>query len=858
MTLAAGSQLGPYQIEELIGSGSMGDVYRAYDARLARQVAVKVLAHSAGVDRSWAERFELEGRAAAALNHPNIVAVYDVGIANGAPFIVSELLEGETLRARLPRAREGKGLPVTLAIDYARQIANGLSAAHHRGIIHRDLKPENLFVTRSGHLKILDFGLARHEPPQAADDGTRIATAAGQGTAHGVILGTVAYMSPEQARGERADQRSDLFSLGVVLFEMLVGQRPFTGSSSADTIAAILREEPATLGATTPNLPPALARIVYRCLEKDPAARFQAASDLAFSLEALSTGTAMARVTTPGTARWRRPALVASIAAAALTAGYVARPTLEARLPRDDVATFRPLTFQRGHIASARFGSDSESIVYAAAWDGLPRRVFSGRSDRPEARQLDLGNASLHAVSSRGDLAVSLGCFWQLRSSSCLGTLGTAGIGGGAPRELLKDVIDADWSPDGRELAVVRRVKDGTQLEFPIGTVLRTTSGWLSHARVSRDGRDVAVFEHPERVGVAGELTIVSTSGERTVVADGVLYALGVAWSPAGHLWFSADGVVREVRRDRRVRVLQRQPSAIVLHDVAPDGRALVTTGQGGSIGVVAGSVGRDSRNLSWFDSSHLADLSPDGRTILFDERGNAVRRARVTYLRPTDGGPAVRLGEGSAMALSPDVSLALVMRPANGDLELVPTGVGSSTVLPRGPIATYGTRARFFPDGKHLLLFGRARGQGLRAWRQPIDGAEPVPITSPLKFDHMAISPDGQWIVAEREGDTAAVRLHVTTGATRPITGLRAGEYPQAWAADGKTLIVWEFRVTHGALYRLDPDSGARERITAVEMNDRAGLQSITNLRVALDGRSYAFQYTVLLNQLFLMEGLQ
>ena len=308
--------------------------------------------------------------------------------------------------------------------------------------------------------------------------------------------------------------------------------------------------------------------------------------------------------------------------------------------------------------------------------------------------------------------------------------------------------------------------------------------------------------------------------------------------------------------RDRRGGLLQRQASPLVLHDVAADGRVLVTAGQGGSIGIVAGGVRADLRNLSWFDSSHLADLSYDGRIILFDERGDAVRRARVTYVRPVDGGPAVRLGEGTALALSPDASVALVMR-ATGDLELLPTGVGSSTMLPRGRIAFYIPRGRFFPDGKHLLIFGRAQGEGMRAWKQPLAG-EPRPITPPLRFDHMAISPDGEWIVAEREGDPAPVRLHVSTGATRPIVGLRTGEYPQSWTADGKALVIWEFRVTHGTLYRLDPDTGSRDRITAVELIDRAGLQSITNLRVADDGRAYAFQYTVLLNQLYLMEGLR
>ena len=857
MALASGSQLGPYTIEDLIGAGSMGEVYRAFDPRLSRQVAIKVLAHATTADRSWPSRFELEARAAAALNHPNIVAVYDVGVAGDMPYIVSELLEGETLRERLPRPPVAKRLPVSVAIDYARQVADGLAAAHQIGIVHRDLKPENLFVTRSGHVKILDFGLARQDRPIGVDDATRLTP---EGTADGVVLGTVAYMSPEQARGQHADERSDLFSLGIVLYEMLAGHRPFEGSSSADTIAAILREEPEPLP-TAPTLPPALERIVVRCLEKDPAARFQAAGDLAFTLAALSTQSSVAAPRSPAfrARRWGVRAAIPVIAAAAIAAGYIARTSLEARLPATSSAAFRPLTFQRGHISSARFGGDQGSIVYAAAWDGLPRRVYSGQIDRPEARQLDFGTAGLHAVSSAGELAVSLGCIWQLRSSSCIGTLATAGIGGGAPRALMKDVIDADWSPDGTALAVVRRTREGTQLEYPIGTVLRTTTGWLSHPRVSRDGRDVAVFEHPERVGLPGAVTIIAADTTRAVLIDDVLYALGLAWSPSGDgLWFSADGDLREVKKDGTARLLQRQPSALTLHDVAADGRALVTSSQGGNIGIVSGKAGASLRNLSWFDSSHLADLSLDGRAVLFDERGAAVRRGRVAYLRPSDGGPAVKLGDGTALALSPDAGRALVLRTATGDLELIPTGVGQSVILPRGPITFYVPRAKFFPGGKQALVFGRAAGEGLRAWRQPLDGAPPVPLTSTLRYDHMAISPDGEWIVVERDTDDAAVRLHLPSGTTRPIAGLRDGEYPQAWTDDGKALVVWEFRVTHGVLYRLDPETGARDRIAAVEMTDRAGLQSITNLRVAENGRTFAFQYTVLLNQLYLIEGIK
>src|SRR5690348_16345186 len=281
MPLAPGTKLGPYDVVAPIGAGGMGEVYRARDTNLGREVAIKVLPAllSQGADRL--RRFQQEARAAAALNHPNILAVFQLGTHDGAPYLVSELLEGGTLREQLIRGR----MPLRKAIDCGIQVAHGLAAAHEKGIVHRDLKPENLFVTRDGRVKILDFGLAKLTMRTDLD---RTVSGAREGTEPGMVMGTVGYMSPEQVRGEKADHRSDIFALGAILYEMLAGQRAFRKATSAETMSAILNEDPAAISQILPGTPPSLQKIVHRCLEKNPEQRFQSASDLAFALEALS------------------------------------------------------------------------------------------------------------------------------------------------------------------------------------------------------------------------------------------------------------------------------------------------------------------------------------------------------------------------------------------------------------------------------------------------------------------------------------------------------------------------------------------------------------------------------------------
>ena len=665
--LASGALFaGRYRVGGELGRGAMGRVFAARDEKLGREVALKLLM-GGGFGEQRLRRFEQEARAAGGLNHPNIVAVFDIATEGSQPYLVSELLQGETLRQRLAAGP----MPVKRAVDLALQLCQGLSAAHDKGVVHRDLKPENLILTREGRLKILDFGIAKLAEVEAPG---------GRGplpTETGVRLGTPAYMAPEQVRGEQADQRSDLFAAGVVLFEMLAGARPFAGRLLHEVANEILTAEPPELPAAVPL---ELDRIVRRCLEKKPEARFPSATALALTLALLGTGEAGGLVAPRRTRRpWR--ALLAALVLPALAAAYLIGRS------RPDVPppTFQQLTFRRGWFNSAHFTPDGQGLVFAAVWDGQ-RRVYTGRIGSPETRSLDLDGAEVLSVSSQGELAIWLPPPGGREALLDRGrrVVARVSLSGGAPRELF-EAVHATWAPDGSELAIVRN----GALEFPPGKVLLKGLD-IGAPRFSPSGQTIAFYSF-------GGLALVDRTGAMRYLVKDNVHLSGFAWHPSGkEIWFGGarPGTSRAqslwaVDMAGRVRPLIDLPTNIVLHDVSAAGEALVAqeTVLRPILALAEGET--QEKDLSWFDLGNVCDLSRDGKTMAVHEFGDAARN--VIYLRRLDGSPAVKLGPGTIhCALSPDGRWVVTgaidpdPKPESRDaLVLLPTGVGAMRTLP-------------------------------------------------------------------------------------------------------------------------------------------------------------------------------
>ncbi len=860
MSLSSGTRLGPYEILAPLGAGGMGEVYRARDDRLKREVAVKVLPASFSNDPERLRRFEQEAQAAGGLNHPNILAIHDIGTLEGAPYIVSELLEGETLRERLSSG----ALPVRKAIDYAVQIAHGLAAAHEKGIVHRDLKPENLFVTRDGRVKILDFGLAKlTQPESGARELTELPTAAAA-TEPGVVLGTLGYMSPEQVRGKPADARSDIFAFGAILYEALSGKRAFHGESAADTMSAILTKEPPDLSETNRTIAPGLERLVRHCLEKNPEERFHSAHDLAFDLQALSgeSGAAARSVAaSPATLRGRKVSLLAAslvlLAAMALAAAVGA---LFGKKGAAVPSRFQRLTFRRGMVWSARFAPDGQTIVYGAAWDGSPVELFSTRPESPESRALGLGSADVLSIAQSGEMAISLNRHLVTGWENS-GTLAQVPLSGGAPREILENVSEADWAPDGKSLAIAHDVGGKNRLEFPIGKVLYETPGWVSLIRVSPRGDRIAFIDHVTRGDNAGSLCVVDSNGKKTTLVE--RGGQGIAWSPSGkEIWFSPGGTVRAVSLSGAERVIARVPGGLWIQDISRDGRVLLAHNniRREIAGLSPGET--KERNLSWLDWSFPIALSADGRLLLFEEQNRVTsENGYAVYSRKTDGSPATRLGDGNTLALSPDGRWALaVLRPfSDGQLSLLPVGAGQTRNLPRDAIR-YQPWGTWLPDGKRVLVAGTEPGHGTRLYLRDLENGKArlaTPGDIRISFTGITVSPDGKSATAISSDETVSI-LSLESGQSRPIHGLAAGELPVQWSEDGRSLYVCRPQGLPAKIFRLDLVTAERSLWKEIAPSDPAGVFGIEPIRLTRDGNSYVYSYRRLLTDLYLVEGLK
>ena len=845
----------------------MGEVYRAFDSKLGRNVAIKVLPGELSSDRGRLDRLEKEARAASSLNHPNIVTIYEIDRTDSSAWIVMELIEGKTLRDILLAGP----VPLRRLLSVAAQTADGLAKAHGAGIVHRDLKPENLMVTRDGFVKILDFGLAKLVPSGFEQaQGTHLPTVT-RGTEPGTVLGTVGYMSPEQASGEPTDFRSDQFSLGAILYEMAAGKRAFQRPKPVQTLSAIIQDEPEPLSSTAPKIPASLVWLIERCLAKDPEDRYASTKDLARDLTALKdhasdiSALGAAGPAPRRSARARRLILAAMAAAAVGIVAFIAGErigvwkALEAPRP-----TERPLTFRRGYLTGARFAPDGQTVIYSAAWDGKPSEIFTTRIDSPESRPLGIFPAGILAVSSTGEMAISMGC--EDRWDPCYGTLARVPLNGGTPREVVEDVGSADWSPDGKALAAIHVVGGKYRVEYPIGKVLYQTDGFLSHLRISPRGDSVAVLEHPSRDSQRGTVCVVDKDGHKRNLTAEYSVVGGVLWGKDGNEIFFGGSTgptarmiqtISAVNLSGRVRPAPWVPS---LDDVSRDGRFLSHSSPTRSdvTGLPPGAA--RERNLSWLGTSEAADLSADGRTLLFSESGPAVGKSFATYRRKTDGADAAFLGEGKALALSPDEKWALALQSIpTPHLVLLPMGAGDARSLPGGGIIQYHW-AFFFPDGRRIGFAAEEKNRPPRSYIQDLEGGAPRPFGEEGMRASL-VSPDGKEIAGSTPDGQFLYRTD-GEGTPRPIAGTRPDDFLVQWAADGKSLFVRGAEERPLTLYRVNLSTGKRELWKELAPPETAGFLEYGSgpkgVRVTPDGRSYVYTYWSRLGGLVVIEGLE
>jgi eukaryotic-like serine/threonine-protein kinase len=867
MTLSSGTKLGPYEIQSLLGAGGMGEVYRARDTRLQRDVAIKILPNTLAHDQDRLRRFEQEARAVAALNHPNLLTVFDVGTApltdggatggaEASPFIVSELLEGATLRERLASGalRERK------ALEYAIQIARGMAAAHERGIVHRDLKPENVFVTNDGRVKILDFGLAKlTEAAPAQTDATRDV-----GTQAGVVMGTIGYMSPEQVRGKPLDARSDIFSFGAVLYEMLSGKRAFQGETPADLMSAILNHEPAELTATNQEISPAVDHVVHHCMEKDPQQRFQSAGDIAFQLGELSgartsTGTrAVADATSASSSRTRMLAGAGAIALVLLLAAswFLGRSTATHAPPR-----FVQLTFQQGSVDSARFLPDGQSIICASRWGSeSDLALYTGSIDSQGLRPLGFRADSIASVSVSGELLVVQNFQSVGPGYVRVGTLARLAVGGGAPRPVLDSVQYADWAPDGKDFAVVRFVPEHHvyRLEYPAGKVLYETAGWVSDPRFSRDGKQIAFLDHPIFGDDLGSVAVVDLQGHRKELSSPYASTQGLAWSPDGdEIWFSGvkSGVYRSLFATSlrgRERTLISTPGNIDIQDALANGRVLVNETNSRRVLMVFTPEFPQGRDFTWMDWAYGMRFSADGKQILFGDQHSGATYG--TFLRNLDGSPAVRLGDGDALDLSADGKWAISRLPTvPNQLLLLPTGTGESRQLTHSKISH--TSARWLPDGR-ILSAGNEPDHPERTYVLDLSGKE-TPFT-PEGVVAVAVTTDGKRVLTF-DLHSQFQLLSLDGGQPQTLSLFQKNEFPIDFTLDDAAVLVRRQGRDGGIeIWRVELAGTKRALLHAVAL---PGIPSIANglsATVSRDGKSYAYQYHPSISTEYLVEGLR
>ncbi|MFL6259785.1 MAG: protein kinase domain-containing protein [Thermoanaerobaculia bacterium] len=853
-----GKTVSHYEVLEKLGGGGMGVVYKARDLRLDRFVALKFLSPHLGDSGEARQRFIHEARAASALDHPNIVTLYEIGeTGDGHLFLSLAFYDGETLKKQIERGP----LKIEVALDYACQVASGLARAHAEGIVHRDVKPANLLVSRQGQVKIVDFGLAKLASQ------TRLTQA-------GLALGTSGYMSPEQLRGEEVNHRTDIWALGVVLHEMITGRLPFRGDSPGAIAHAILYIDPEPMTALRTGVPLELDRIVLKMLAKNPADRYQHVDEIPVDLRAVrkTSGSATSAMATtlaapaavmaparPPTRRRGRTAVLLAVALLAIAGAalWTGRFLTQRSLPRHP--SFRYFDAGSSVVRHARFTPDGQSFVYDATSGAEPTRIFLARSNDPVSMPATLQTAVLLSVSATGEAAIlvqedpAVPDFFP-------GTLARVPLLGGGRRKILREVLSADWSPDGSDLAILRQAGSVCRLEFPIGRVLQEMSD-AGELRFAPDGKRIAFLDRPVEEDDRGSVAVVDLQGKKRVLSDGWFSLTGLAWSPGGdEVWFTGSKTdnfaysLQAVDLQGKERTLLSAPSPLTLLDVSRQGRVLLARGETNQEAYTWSAGQAGVREIGWLGNAVPTDLSPDGKTVLVTYYRTS---SYFVQLRPVDGSPAIQLGEGASQGFSPDGKwvAALVYGPP-ARLILYPADLGSGARTLALPFSV--SYAQWFPDGKRLALQGEEPGHGARCYELPLAGGRPRPMTPEGTFcggRQTLISPDGRWLIGFAGKDRL---LYPTAGGPpRKLLPHQAWEFVARWHADGKGVFLVS-PMPPWRIYLGDVTTGERRLWKELAIPERPGALQVSSFVLSQDGTTGVQSFIRTRSYLYLAEGLQ
>jgi serine/threonine-protein kinase len=834
-----------YRIDRELGAGGMATVYLAEDLKHNRKVAVKVLKPELAV-AIGAERFLAEIKTTANLQHPHILALHDSGEVNGTVFYVMPYVDGESLRDRLDREKQ---LPIHDALRIAGEVADALQYAHERGVIHRDIKPENILLQR-GHAVVADFGIAL---AASKTGGARM-------TETGMSLGTPTYMSPEQAMGSReVDARTDIYSLGCVVYEMLAGEPPFVGPTAQSIVAKVITESPKNLTGQRHTVPVYVDDAIQTALEKLPADRFATAAGFAEALRnehpAAHPVRRSVQATKPSRSKRVTWAAAAAVALIMAFAGYLIGRQSNASASNAGLS-MEQKTYGVQAIFTARYASGGETVLYSAATGGNLPSIYSLTTAYPLPRLVSDSAMQLLSVSSKDEMAVLVNARWE-HHRVFTGTLARMPIGG-TPREILTSVHDADWSADGSQLAVVHEGDGKDRLEYPIGTVIYETQGYLSEPRVSRDGKHVAFLEHPQKGDDRGMVALVDVAGAHRLLTSQYLSIEGLAWTPRGTLAYSASingglTTLSDVTVDGKITPGIPGVGNATINDIAPDGRRLIVRDDffkriwsirdGDSV----------KKDLSWLDTSFFPELSEDGTMLVFGDGSSAAGSNYATMLRRTDGSAAVRVGEGSPLAVSRDKQWVLSVLPtAPMQLMLYPTGAGSARRLDNGEFAAIDAAA-FLGDGSRIVVCGNEPSKPSRCYERQLSGGKFRPFT-PEGPQIMIASPDGRSIVAKFGDSYRQIDIHDSS--SHEVRGLTSDDLVLRFSPDGNS--IWtEIPSRPVRVDQLDIRTGVRSTLLSNIVTQRPMVMRAPEISLADNPRTYVYMERESASYLFELKGM-